>query len=335
MPQSNREKVEESITNLRKFVSATNNLKKNTLPNMKAGFGIDDIFTLGLTEILKQSLNSTINTTINLITDSTPRPLKLISDLTVFEGELVPLTDLGEFVTFFKKRAMMIATVQVFVSPNLAFEADKLAEIANIVDIVGKALEGAATAVGFPEVSVALEVALGIFDAIVSFVELAQKKSKVEELQTKLEKAYNAITVSSVDVEHRNKEIIDIFKQLQTVLEHLGKKFPAKPTQKTIIAQYTDMQDEFETTYNEYESVKKYLGDKTKRDSIVASFKNVIGYGTVTRATFFLVLYAEDSLPEDQVTQFLTDNLKQIPAGGIGHLVQAIAFVKKTLTAQH
>jgi len=333
MPQSNREKVEESITNLRKFVSATNNLKKNTLPNMKAGFGIDDIFTLGLTEILKQSLNSTINTTINLITDSTPRPLKLISDLTVFEGELVPLTDLGEFVTFFKKRAMMIATVQVFVSPSLSFEADKLAEIAKIVDIVGRALEGAATAVGFPEVSAALEVALGIFDAIVSFVELAQKKSKVEELQAKLEKAYNAITASAVDIERRNKEIVDIFKQLQTVLEHLGKKL-VHPSQKTIIAQYTEMQDDFQTTYNEYESVKKYLGDQTKRDAILATFKNTIGYGTVTRATFFLVLYAEDSLPEDQVNQFLTANLKQLPAGGIEHLVQAISYVKKTLAAQ-
>jgi len=227
----------------------------------------------------------------------------------------------------------MIATVQVFVSPSLSFEADKLAEIAKIVDIVGRALEGAATAVGFPEVSAALEVALGIFDAIVSFVELAQKKSKVEELQAKLEKAYNAITASAVDIERRNKEIVDIFKQLQTVLEHLGKKL-VHPSQKTIIAQYTEMQDDFQTTYNEYESVKKYLGDQTKRDAILATFKNTIGYGTVTRATFFLVLYAEDSLPEDQVNQFLTANLKQLPAGGIEHLVQAISYVKKTLAAQ-
>jgi len=327
---SNHEKIQESIKGLEKFITSTKNLMNNTLPKMKAGFGVDDIFTLGTVEILKQSLNGEIDDTIKVIKKDDNLPPKFVSDLKTYDGELDVVTELGDFVAFFKQRAMMLTTVHVFNTPSVTFEPLALQEIASIIDKVGSVISGAVTALGFPEISAVIEVALGVFDVIVSFVELAQKKSKVEELKGKLEKAYASIDKGIKTVDEKLKEITELFNKLKQVLIGLGQKLTSSD-KHVVVKEFVDLHHAFTIIYSEYQSVKTSLADPQKRQSIITAYQSVPGYGGVNRATFFLVLYAEEFLPEDQMASFLQQNLKDLPPGGIPKLVAAINFVKKTL----
>jgi len=291
---------------------------------------VDDIFTLGTVEILKQQLNGQINDTINVIKKDENLPPKFVADLKVYDGQLGEITELGDFIKFFKTRAMMLVTVHVFNTPNVTFEPLKLQEIASLIDKIGQSLTGALTALGFPEISAALEVALGVFDVIVSFVEIAQKKSKVEELKGKLERAYASIASGIKNTEEKLKEVKELFNQLKSVLAELGKKLISND-EHAIIQEFVDLQEAFATIYSEYTSLRALLADPQKRDAVLKHYQNVPGYGGINRDTFFLVLYAEDSLPVEQISTFLQQYLKALPPGGVAKLVDAINFVKKSL----
>ena len=97
----------------------TNQLRYTTLPGLKEGFGIEDIFSVGITAILKKAMNDKVDSTIGLISNSTPTVTRFQANLDTFQPLADNIAMLGDLLNYWKQKALMyVSTGAQFLSVN-------------------------------------------------------------------------------------------------------------------------------------------------------------------------------------------------------------------------
>jgi uncharacterized protein YukE len=328
-------KIQKTLEDVQKFQDQSFSLRTQTLPGMYESFGIDDIWTLGTIEIVKKQLNDSLSDTIHVIENNDGSVNTLKDKLHTYDQDIDPMLLLGDLVKYFGNIAVLIATVHCFNAPDLSIRLDtKLQEIADIIVNVGDVVS-LALLFEFPEISIAITILLGFFSGIVSFVEITEKKDKVDDLRNRLNDTYGKIRSNTTDVEQKVNQIADLFAKLKNYLSGLGHKWDSNTRYQDIASEYVLMQTELQHTYEEYQGIKSLLTDPNLRNDIAKSLGENIGYGNISRATFFMVLYAADFVPTKEVPAFLESHtsLKK-PASGWGQLVDAITYIRETFPKQ-
>jgi len=315
---------------LQNFKAKTINLANSTLPGLKEGFGLDDIFTMGLIEIEKKQLNDLCSNCISMINQANPMVDMLETLLQTYGTKIGTMALLGDLVNSVKQKALMLMVVHVFQGPNLDINLDQsLAKIQGIFDDIVMVISFAIDIAGFPEIGIALQI-LGFFiDGIFSTIEIAQKISKLEDFQKKLQSAYASVAQDYKDVQKQLDTVNQTFSQLRVVLQEIGN--PNVKTDDDVVREYVAVQTAFNGINSEYEHLAPTLkANPSVLDPIFDSISKGVGYGTVTRRVFFLVLYALDNVPSDQIEGFLSQHNCQVPTGGIKQLVDVVNYVRKS-----